>query len=321
MTSTPTESYSFSSIEQVDKMTHDLGWATEYNQLQKGPFSSSFTVQRNASWFLMEEQSNRSVQVQAPAPSEMYVLAFIEGPPGSVNSQLLDASRVFIQCPDTEFQATLTAGMTVTQIGVLADQFEETIYFFAPDIEISLTGVNSMAADPKRLANIQLAIRNALTNPAPRDAIQQELVSEILVKSLNTLFGQQNAPRSTKLHREGARRALVRATDYIESHLTESIRIPAICSYASTTPRSLERIFYREFGVSPQQYVKARRLNAVHRRLLFIERDKSVKISDVASSYGLSHMGRFSQDYKHFFGRSPRETLMHHESIQTRSAQ
>ena len=88
-----------------------------------------------------------------------------------------------------------------------------------------------------------------------------------------------------------------------------------MCTYAGTTPRSLERIFFREFGVSPQQYVKARRLNAVHRQLLVTERDEGIKISDIATSYGLSHMGRFSQDYKHFFGRSPRETLMHHESI------
>ena len=302
-------------------MTHDLGWATEYRQLRKGPFSSSFTVLESTSWFLMEEQSNRSVQVQAPAPSETYVLAFIEGPAGSVNAQPLDASRVFVQCPDTEFQATLTAGMTVTQIGVPAGHLEEVTDILAPDFEISLTGVNSIAADPKRLANIQLAMRYALTNRVPRGTTQQELVSEIIVESLKTVCGQQSARRSTNLHREGAHRALIRATEYIESHLKETISILAICSYAGTTPRSLERIFCREFGVSPQQYVKARRLNAIHRRLLLVEPDESVKISDVATSYGLSHMGRFSHDYKHFFGRSPRETLMHHESVKTRSAQ
>ncbi len=101
-----------------------------------------------------------------------------------------------------------------------------------------------------------------------------------------------------------------RARDYIEAHADQAIRIESLCEHAGTTLRTLERIFTRELGVTPQQYVKARRLNAVRRRLIDADRDQGLKVTDVALDHGFAHLGRFSGEYRRFFGESPRETLL-----------
>ena len=100
----------FESIEQIDGMVHKLGWPTEYRQLEAGALSSSFKLLEDASWFLMDEQSDRTVEVQSLAPKGLYVIALFEGPPGAVNAQAITSDRVFLQTPDSEFRATLTRG-------------------------------------------------------------------------------------------------------------------------------------------------------------------------------------------------------------------
>ena len=76
-------------------------------------------------------------------------------------------------------------------------------------------------------------------------------------------FGQDAHDSSTPeyrcLHSATGQRALRRAREYIDAHLGEPMRVDAICRHAGTTLRSLERVFARELGVSPQKYVKLRR--------------------------------------------------------------
>ena len=64
--------------------------------------------------------------------------------------------------------------------------------------------------------------------------------------------------------------------------------------------------------MTPQQYVKARRLNAVRRSLLDSDCEQGIRVTDVALDHGFSHLGRFSGEYRRYFGESPRETLFSH---------
>ena len=152
-------------------------------------------------------------------------------------------------------------------------------------------------------------MRAALLVPSSRKAAREEAVSKVLADVVAVAADQVNAPLGSGLHSANARRALDRARQYIEAHLGETIRVESMCRYAGTTLRSLERIFAREMGMSPQQYVKARRLNAVRRRLLAAGEEHALSVTEVALNHGLAHLGRFAVDYRRYFGETPRETL------------
>ena len=95
-----------------------------------------------------------------------------------------------------------------------------------------------------------------------------------------------------------------RAREYIHEHLAEPILIPNLCSYCGVSLRTLERAFKSSFGMTPNNYVCAARLNEVRRDLLNSD-FSDVPIAKIAMWNGFTHMGRFAQQYKEQFGQLP----------------
>jgi AraC-like DNA-binding protein len=100
---------------------------------------------------------------------------------------------------------------------------------------------------------------------------------------------------------------LTRARRFIEGNARESITLDDIERVAGVSRFKLFDGFKRHFGHAPMAYLKRYRLESVRRSIL---EDHSVRnISSVAMSWGISHLGRFSADYKEVFGESPSDTL------------
>lgn len=303
---------SFKSVEQLDQATHAMGWATEYRQLEPGEFSSAFTILDGESWFMLEEYSSRTVEVQTPAPEGMYALAVADGGTGAINGQILDADRLVVMGPESDTRATLTPGMKVPQIVIPVDRFEGMLRAVDPNFSSPRAGVLSVATMPGRLAGLRGAMRAALSAPSNRRAGQEEAVSRIVAGLATVLADHGKAPCGKKLHRAEALQALNRAREYIEGHLDQTIRIAGLCRCAGTSLGTLERSFLREMNVTPQQYIRSRRLNAVRCQLLAAEREQGLGVTEIALGFGFTHLGRFAGDYYRYFGEYPRETLNTH---------
>jgi AraC family ethanolamine operon transcriptional activator len=101
-------------------------------------------------------------------------------------------------------------------------------------------------------------------------------------------------------------RVYSKAVAMIEENLASQLSIKQICDQIGTTPRTLQMSFKGLMGISPLQYISARRLHAV-RQAFFKTPAKS--ISYIAQDYGLQHAGRLSKQYKRMFFELPSETL------------
>jgi AraC-like DNA-binding protein len=311
MSDSLTQEYSFSSVEQLDEVQHAMGWCTEYRQLKPGPFSSSVSILECDDWFLLEEHTNCTMELRAPSMPGMVVIALLEGVPASVNGQMFSRDHVLIFPPDIEFRAAMPAGIKVPQLGVTAEAFESVCRAVAPRLSPLLGGdAHLIATTPGRLERLRGAMRAALFAPPNRVAAREEAVCEILTGILSLALDDGQMFSGQGLRRVASGRALDRAIEYIDAHLNEAISIASLGHRLGTTTRSLERIFVRELGVSPQQYVKARRLNAVYRCLRGADKEEGLRVIDVATSFGFAHMGRFAGDYHRHFGEYPRETLL-----------
>lgn len=300
----------FFSVEELDELPRELGWPLEYRQIEPGAFSSTFHDVEGDTWFLMEEQSSRTVEVLAGAPADMYVMAIFEGDTRSVvNGQAIDSDCVFVQSPGSDFRATMRAGLRATQIGIAAEHFDAVIDSAAPELRIPDKDIAVFGAEPGSLNCMRRAMREALLTPSAREAQRSEATSNVISGLALIASMHGTAPNTRGLHRARSLRALNRAREYIEAHTGHGILIEEMCRHAGTTLRTLERIFLRETGLTPQQYVKVRRLNAVRRCLRSADPERDIRVTDIALDQGFTHLSRFAGDYRRHFGECPRDTL------------
>lgn len=94
---------------------------------------------------------------------------------------------------------------------------------------------------------------------------------------------------------------------WLDSHLEDDITLDLLCAVSGTCGRTLQKSAMTLRGVSPMEWVHARRLAACRARLLQGPHD--VAISRVALDCGIAHQGRFSAAYRNAFGELPSETL------------
>jgi AraC-like DNA-binding protein len=102
-------------------------------------------------------------------------------------------------------------------------------------------------------------------------------------------------------------RDVKRAIDYMEAHLDAPITLCDIVDVTGVPGRTLLKHFQDWRGVSPMRYLRNARFQRAREALRRARPGASV--TDIAMTWGFSHMGRFSVEYRRRFGESPSETL------------
>lgn len=96
---------------------------------------------------------------------------------------------------------------------------------------------------------------------------------------------------------------LLRAVDYIETHLSGSCDLKAIARQAYLSPYHFHRVFLALTGDTPGDYVRKRRLTFAAHRIL----ETDAKIIDVAFDAGFESHEAFSRSFKQLCGMTPVE--------------
>ncbi len=97
-----------------------------------------------------------------------------------------------------------------------------------------------------------------------------------------------------------------RALTYMRANLHEKIALSDVVAACGASERTLLKQFKRFLGVPPLAHLHQLRLAAARAELL--KPECTASIGEVAASCGITHPGRFSTDYRHFFGEMPSET-------------
>lgn len=140
-----------------------------------------------------------------------------------------------------------------------------------------------------------------LQNERARTSLQQSVLAAL---SDALLVG---CPDGNRLPSASTRAYVVeKATQYIESRLTDQISVRDISAAVRVCPRTLRYSFEHVLGVTPTQYVRAQRLNRVRRDLMAGRNDS---IQTAAARWGFWHMGRFASYYQRTFGEPPSRTI------------
>ncbi|MGH6788853.1 MAG: helix-turn-helix domain-containing protein [Pseudolabrys sp.] len=99
---------------------------------------------------------------------------------------------------------------------------------------------------------------------------------------------------------------LVRAVQWISTHLNEPLRIAQLAAVAGVPARTLETHFQQYLGTTPLGWLRHTRL--AYARQQFITSNGKASVTEVATASGFSQLGRFSGHYRDAFGELPSQT-------------
>jgi len=148
---------------------------------------------------------------------------------------------------------------------------------------------------------------SALLNPVTTSTFEQFILTELLLSQPHNYV---EALR--RRERAIAPRDVKRAIDYMEANLDSAVTLGAIVEAAGVAGRTLLKHFRDARGVSPMRYLRNARFEKVREALARAQPGESV--TTIAMSWGFSHLGRFSVEYRQRFGEGPSDTLRRRHS-------
>ena len=98
-----------------------------------------------------------------------------------------------------------------------------------------------------------------------------------------------------------------RARDYVHEHLSENISVADVAAKVGVTPRTLQNGFRKALNLTPAEYIRRVRIDALHRTLL--EADATQGVTTLMMNLGIVNFGRYAQYYREQIGVSPSTTL------------
>ncbi|MBN2990207.1 AraC family transcriptional regulator [Pseudomonas cedrina subsp. fulgida] len=105
---------------------------------------------------------------------------------------------------------------------------------------------------------------------------------------------------------------LQRAINYIHAHAREDIKLNDIVSHSGVSRLKLFNGFKKHIGLPPMLYIRRYRLGEIRKAI--IQDLSNSQISGIAMNWGYTHLGRFSSDYRKFFGECPSHTAKRRNS-------
>ncbi|WP_406079507.1 AraC family transcriptional regulator [Micromonospora sp. NBC_00858] len=159
-------------------------------------------------------------------------------------------------------------------------------------------GVDFLAAELSQPTDASL-----LDHPQVAARFEQGLIGKLLLAHRHTYSDLLAEPA-----RHPAPGRLVRqACALISDHHGEALTVGDVAEALRVSVRTLQDCFRRELQTTPTAYLRACRLDAVHRTLR--TSDRGMSVTTAALQHGFVHLGRFASDYRARFGEAPSTTL------------
>jgi AraC family ethanolamine operon transcriptional activator len=307
--------FSRDSLNNLDDL-HDVasGASFEIVQLQGGSMHATFVHAELGRSSVHSNALNLSVRGRGPVSNERWTINFFpQHVAGIFNSSILEPSKILIYRPGAEFDGTTGKAFqdwTFTVDDVALRRVVQQIYRMdLPDFGNTYTVVRPnphVLATIRAFASKVLALHShkRILTPRAVEALEAQLLdysSKILMSGVSL---DNESSRATITHAR-----LVRESEqYLTAHQDDTVSVPQLCVVADVSERTLRNAFQTVLGISPNAYIKARRLRRARLRLCQSSFETTT-VTEIAMSSGFWHLGNFSRDYFEFFGERPSETL------------
>lgn len=145
--------------------------------------------------------------------------------------------------------------------------------------------------------------------PWPEMTDQQHYAQSLLIDDVLSVLSHAT-PVETKLRHAAEKQAkFMRAIEsYLSLYLAEPFYVQNMVKSTKIDERTLQRHCRQIYGLTPVQLFGVARLNHIRRELQRADRENAC-IGNLVKKWGVLHQGRFSVEYRKYFGEHPSDTL------------
>jgi len=298
-------------------------WQQLYDQLDPGSFRGELTeVWLDGLQFFREYTSHALHQSCMVWPGAFWFgIPYGDKDVGYIGRDCIDAQAIAVRPGGREFELSTPddyniLGLVVEREALLEHlELEELRHLGLLLEESRLLQVEPGAR--RRLCDfMRAALALAQVEPLSlrEPAVARQLNHDLLLCLLDLLQGAEPA-------RDACSRTLLRkhwvvaqAREYVLDNPSRPVSALELCRLLHVSQRTLRNCFLDVLGRSPIHYLKAVRLNAVHREL-GSPHSPYATVQDAAMAWGFWHMGQFGRDYQQLFGERPSATLANRERL------
>jgi len=160
------------------------------------------------------------------------------------------------------------------------------------------TTLSAGQASTRLASSLLLSIKGALQAGVEDDL--DDSAGDLILDAVGMAFGR--AAQRTRPKAAGRREAC----SFIERNLGDpGLSVAAVAEALGISTRAMQRLFL-EIGVTPRDYILARRLDVAAEALRRADRAPEARITDIAYDAGFSDLSYFTRAFGKRFGLSPR---------------
>jgi AraC family ethanolamine operon transcriptional activator len=283
-------------------------WEMRHTQLTLGEFHSRTNFVRNDRVTVYRQRWNRRVFARGTSPGDHLMIGTTVNGSAQVNWCGQDLSR-------ERLAWTLPSGGIDF---VTSECSDHVVALIGPEVLAAYQGDTEPVAKPQGLhihcpeqighglvATIQSILNRYTSQPDlladPREC--QDFESEVL----SALAACANWGPPPDMHRSRRREAALDAAAYAETR-SKPISVRQLAGAVGVSPRTLEYAFREYLGTTPLNFMRRCRLSGALRDLR-VATSESNTVTEVATNWGFTDLGRFAAAYKQLFGSYPSQTL------------
>lgn len=249
----------------------------------------------------------------ALSSSRWTFVVFPQDARGRFNCHPLDAGVLLAYPPGKEFEGTIEGRFKDWVFTIESDQLARACEVLSQPCLFSRGSTcHALRAKPRRIDQLRQFASStlALAEESPH-VLHDARIRRSLHDELTDLLARAVLSTSTGTTGRGSHEShwqiVKQAEGLARSMCDRRVRISDLCVETGVSERTLRNAFVNVMGLSPQAYLKTIRLNHVRAEL---ERSNGNRptVGETAMRWGFFHLGRFSQEYRRFFGELPSET-------------
>ncbi|MEK6423578.1 MAG: helix-turn-helix domain-containing protein [Burkholderia gladioli] len=301
----------------ADVHDHSLavnGWEQVYRQITPGRFESRLVQAASPAFLYFREATNRRIVQSGVSPAGFASIAVPLAAPqaGTFQGHRVDSFALMLLGPGEEFRFYTPEAMHYVAVSLPTDAMHELAAITIGEHAVRQwqRSVLPIAPDAARVLAARLAPcldaaeRDCAghDDPAATKRFQDEVLG-ILLGLLDSASGAAGRDLTHATYSDIVRRSERLAA---ESE-AEPVTVLDLCHALRCSRRTLQTSFQRVAHISPVEYLRATRLNAVRGLLRSTSADE-LKIGDAAARYGFSHLSYFAREYRGLFGELPSQT-------------
>jgi AraC family ethanolamine operon transcriptional activator len=303
--------------EMLSESARQLGWDIYYDQQERGRFTGVADYAGIGETQFFHERYSRALCVHGAVPAGMTTFLLPARRPSGAASFCGTAIAPGTLCaytPGDEAMVCTPAGYDFINFCFRAERLERAL---SARCQRSLAQVlphtSAISAPVRLLARLHAAAQASFAPlPSPGEVLDlsaaDQAMEERVLAALCAALTASDPARPGPLAARNHWRCVRTVRNYVTEHLGESLGIETLCRVSGVSERTLSTAFRAVIGLSPQQFVKTRRLTAA-RHALTAARRTETPIKSIALDLGFWHLGYFARDYKAHFGENPSQTL------------